>query len=396
MKAGLGNLVALIVLTIGCFAVMATISLGVGWPSFLISEKQAKRTTEIPKSPVAVMSAEPEEVEVTATYTGMLRPFERYVLGFEVSGRLESLGTREDGKTLDQGDRVTAGQVLAKLDDKLATAQLKEARARLEQAQTDMNRAQDLRARGQRVITDAEFQNFVTQLQLAEAAVAMAEKRLADATLIAPATGKISKRLANAGESINMHQTIFEIVEVDRVLLAVGVPESQIGELAVGQPAQLDLLGTDRFGQKKTCGQGTVYRVGETADDKTGLFEVELLIDNEKQELRPGLVATAHIVVAKLNAFLLPMASAVHRDGKVLIYSVGNDGLAHVHELTRWIEQGQEILVPEIPPEHRQIVVRGQHRLVEGRAVEIIPSESAGGESPETNLTQAANTQPDA
>ena len=101
-----------------------------------------------------------------------------------------------------------------------------------------------------------------------------AQKNLADATLLAPCDGIISQRLVNAGESIAMHQPAMEIVQVDRVLLIVGVPESRVQELdnrrrllasrrppAVLTDSAVDpttvaiptvhvqLMGTDRFGQ---------------------------------------------------------------------------------------------------------------------------------------------------
>lgn len=364
----------LIVLTIGCAIVMVTVSLGVGWPPFLLPAKTAKPVLEVPKTPVAVLQARPRRVELLASYTGMVRPFERYTLGFETGGRLEAFGTNDKGKLLDQGDRVAAGQVLARLDQRLLVAQLKESKARLEQAQTDMNRANELRAKNQRIITDAEFQNNVTQLQLAEAGLAITEKRLSDATLISPVNGKISKRKANPGESVNANQAILEVVQIDKVLLVLGVPESQIQAIAPGQPVHVELLARDKFGQPISGTDGTIYRVGETADDKTGLFEVEVLVDNADDRLRPGLVATGHIVVETLNAFALPMSCAIQRDGKMFIYTINAQGLAKSLELPRWIEQGREIIVPELPTEHRQVVVRGQHRLIDGRAVLVSPA----------------------
>lgn len=391
MKSGLGNLIALIVLTIGAGVVMATVSLGMGWPSFLISAKAEKKVLEIPRTPVSVYRVAPAPVEVISSYTGMIRPFERYTLGFEVGGRLERLGTNDQGKPLDQGDYVKQGQLLASLDDRLLVAQLKESKARLEQAQSDMNRAKELRSRGAGNITDAVFQDNVTKLQLAEAGLAMTEQRLADATLVAPVDGKISKRLVSPGESVNANQAIMEIVEVDRVLLVLGVPESQISEIKKGLPAHIELLARDKFGKKLAGASGSVYQVGETADDKTGLFEVEVLIDNEAGRLKPGLVAIGHIVTSQLTGYRLPMASAVYRDGKTYLFSVGDDGCAHTCAIDRWIEQGRDIVVPEIPEQHRQVVVRGQHRLIDGRTVEVTEVSAA-----DLNSLQADVSQPNA
>src|SRR5690349_10760121 len=100
MKSGLGNLIALIVLTIGAGLVMVTVSLGMGWPSFLIPAKPEKKLLDVPRTPVSVYRVSPGPVEVVSSYTGMMRPFERYTLGFEVGGRLERLGTNDQGQPL--------------------------------------------------------------------------------------------------------------------------------------------------------------------------------------------------------------------------------------------------------------------------------------------------------
>ena len=106
----------------------------------------------------------------------MIRPLERFTLGFEVAGRVDELGEVEapggpDASTprpLDDGDRVTAGQGLARLDNRAHLARIEEVRARhtenqanltaasarREQAHDDKKRADDLRSRGGTAITD--------------------------------------------------------------------------------------------------------------------------------------------------------------------------------------------------------------------------------------------------
>ena len=167
MKKETGNLIGLIVVTIGAGIIMLTTFLGVGWIGSG-SKKAVERA--IPPTPVVVFQAQPEHIEITDTYAGMLRPFERYALGFEIAGRIESFGVNADGKSLDDGDYVTAGQSIAQLDQRLLNVQMREARAKLEQAQSDMNRANELKGRSVGAMSEAEYQKNVTNLQLAQTA----------------------------------------------------------------------------------------------------------------------------------------------------------------------------------------------------------------------------------
>ncbi len=280
-----------------------------------------------------------------------------------------------------------------------------------------MQRASELRGRGNTSITEAEFQRRITELAVAKSIVAATEKSLEDARLVAPCDGVISRRFINSGESVNPNQNAFEIVQVDQVLLAVGVPESRIQELHArrreilrsrGQAvvetstsrdahtperfkAYVELLSTDRFDRPWPTRVGEVYRISETADDRTGLFEVEVLLDNADGVLKPGLVAEAKLVIDQIMGFRLPIRSALIRSGKTAIFTIestdsdvpfmfwslgtGQDFRARELVLTKWLEQGSDLIIPDLPGENVTVVLRGQHRLVDGRRVRIVGTE---------------------
>jgi len=380
------NLIALIVITVVGVAIMITVGVG-GRLTASSGRNKVQVQLAIPKTPVSVLNAQPEEVEIISSYAGFFRPFERHKLSFEIAGRVEAFGTNERGEPLDQGDQVRAGQEIARLDQRVVAAQLREMRARLEEAQSDMRRATELRATGQRAITEEAYESMVTQLETAKVAVDLAEKRLKDTVLTAPADGVLSQRMTNVGESVAANATVFELIENDRLLMQVGVPESRISEVRVGQPVRLDLMRKDRYGEPPAPLTGEVYRVGEVADDKWGMFLVEVVVPNADRALKPGVIAKAGIVTSKVLGFRLPHHSAVLRDGRRLVFAVGEGQRAQGVELTRWIEQGPDLILPidELPEAYRQVVVRGQHRLIDGREVEIVEPES---------LTQAGDATP--
>ena len=106
-----------------------------------------------------------------------------------------------------------------------------EASANLEQASSDLVRARQVREGGFGGITDAELQEYLTSEALSKAALEIATKNLEDAVLRSPVDATVARRMAEPGESVSAHQTVFELVENDDVLLVVDVPESRIREL---------------------------------------------------------------------------------------------------------------------------------------------------------------------
>jgi len=310
---------------------------------------------------------------------------------------------------LDEGDEVTAGQLLAKLDnrshlarlDELRAryaenqAKLKDASARREKAHQDMRRAEGLRRRGGTAITDAQYDEYVANLAVAEAqydaakaqvnvAAAqyeMARKEYEDTFLRSPVDGVIAKRHVNPGESVSPHQPVMEIIQVGRVLLVVGVPEAYIGHVRVGQKVRVELLARDRFGRKRPELPGRVHQVAEAADQTTGLFEVEVAVDNPQRRWKPGLIALGHIVVQEMQGYRVPLASAVFREEEAFVFAADGSGVARKVPIEHWIEQGRDLILEDLAPEHRRVVVRGQHRLVDGRPVELVELE--GSETPD-------------
>ena len=418
----IARMFALLLVTV--FAVAVMVASGGRWWGLLGQRAEEPDTAdeqlELTPAPVAVRRLEPETIELAETWSGMIRPFERFTFAFESAGRIETLGKDDAGAELDIGARVTQGQVLAVLDQRILLARKEEAHARLELAQDELRRVRDLHQRTPGAVSEVEMRQRETDVIVTQAQAAQAEKELEDSTLRSTIDGVISRRFVKPGESVNPRQAVFEVVQVDRVLLVVGVPQSRIARLVARQREierrrrEADRLtrvggapdhdredlqfkvyvtpaGNNVFRPQTEPLIGEVYRIGETSDDKTGLFEVEVLLDNRDGRLRPGQIALARIVTDRRTAYRLESSSAVFRENRAYLYTVQAPGnrapSASTNESTaanlragvfalqpgNYVEQGFELIVFELPPEHRTVIVSGQHRLVDGRLVEIVP-----------------------
>lgn len=373
-----------------------------------------------PRTAVQALSVEPSVRDVVVRYSGKIQAWETYSLGFEVAGRVAALGQNARGEPLDDGDRVEAGQILARLDDRIFRARLAEAIANFEMAASDVER--NRRARD--AITEAEFQSAVTARAQAQAAQEVAEKNLADSILTSPVSGTIARRLVEAGESVGANEVVFEIVENDRLRLVVNIPEARVRELELRRRevarsrasgfatdpedsvfrAHMRLEGTDIYGKPWPSIDAEVYRIAERADPVTGLFEVEVVIDNRDGLLRPGMVATADIVTERVLAYAAPEAAVLFRQGQTYLYTIDDEptempvmfwdvGQSQVQRarrvnLERWIDQGETILLPADAVQLGAVVVRGQERLRDGQLVRLV-----AGDGDTTVVSQASDSQ---
>ena len=130
----------------------------------------------VPAAPVVTRPLVAEPIEVLNTYAGMIQPFERFSIGFEIAGRVNALGQNEQQQDLDEGDEVRQGQVLATLDPRILTARVSETTALLEQAQQELQRARQMRRGPNPAISETDFQTRVTDLAVAEAQAITAQK----------------------------------------------------------------------------------------------------------------------------------------------------------------------------------------------------------------------------
>jgi RND family efflux transporter MFP subunit len=399
------------------------------WVMWKVSSKDEnsaadERTPLRTMSPVvaakALVKIEPLQVqmcEIYSTFSGKIRAWETYQIGFETPGRVKTLGQNSAGQPLDEGDLVTQNQILAVLDERVYEAQKAEAAARLDQASADVRRAERVRLTNPTAVTDAELQQLTTEEALARARLEVAVKHLEDATLRAPVAATISKRMIKSGESVSAHQRVFELVQNDEVLLVVDVPESQIRELesrmrvvekniAGTDPdadpddrafrAHVHLEGRDRFGNSWPPLLGEVFHIAEVSDPVTGLFEVEIRLANDERLLRPGMVATVDLVTARIAGYRVPEEAVIYRDRRAYLFTVDSEPIdlemlywnvgstdlyrARQVDLRQWIDQGSHVIVPGEDVELETVVVRGHFRLGDGQVVRVknLPKQSPG------------------
>jgi RND family efflux transporter MFP subunit len=235
---------------------------------------------------------ERETVSVSGTVT---TPDSPVAVSFLVSGKVIFVGPRE-------GDYVKRGQRLASIDPTDYQLALTAATKQKDMAEVAHKRAEDEHRRMKMLYDSnslapndyekfkAAFDSTARQYEQAVASEKLSRKHLTDATLYAPTSGYIAKRLIEPGDTASVGQPIFEIVQLNPMEVNVGVPETDIHLVRIGQKADITVpaLPGKSF-------QGTVRIINVSADPGTRTYMTRISVANKEHSLRVGMVAEATI-----------------------------------------------------------------------------------------------------
>jgi len=329
---------------------------------------------------------------------------------FLVSGKVVFVGPRE-------GEYVRKGEVLARIDPtdfnlsvKGAAAQAASAQAALEkalhsarpelleQARIAYERAED-EYRRMKMLYDSkslapnDFQKYKAAYEHAKqdyeqaktggqredkdlakasynqaaAHLDIARKALSDATLRAPTSGYIAKRAIEVGDTASPGRPVFEIVQMDPVEVNVGVPETDINLVKLGQKADITVpaLSGKSF-------QGTVRIINVSADPNTRTYMARISVANPEHLLRVGMVAEATIRGDRTVSMVTLPGDAVIRDpqGATQVYVYYPD---QKRVYTKRVEIGatinKDVEITSGLEGNELIVLAGQTKLRNGQVV---------------------------
>jgi len=283
----------------------------------------------------------------TRTVTGpaLLEALVKVEVGARIPGRIAELAA-------DEGDRVTAGALLVRLDagdaaHLLAQAEAQTAAARrtvteaeadraaaeaaLLRAQADFRRKEDLLPRG--FATRAEFDAARStldqaaanaersrsavmrardQLSAAEAGARGTGVRLDDTSIIAPVSGVVTERLRNVGDVVAAGTPILRVVDPERIVLSARFDESVMAQIVPGQSAELRYVS-----YPGRVFRGTVLRIGRSVDTTTREFTVELTTEELPPHWAIGQRAMVTLATASLPAAItVPQDALAPRRGQ--------------------------------------------------------------------------------
>ena len=237
------------------------------------------------------------------TTVGSLRSDEAVIVRPEIAGRVAEIAFKE-------GQRVTKGQVLIRLDDSVQRADLERARANLTLSKSKYERAVDLRAKG--FISGQAKDEAENTLKVAQADAELAAARLAKTEIRAPFGGIIGLRSVSVGDYVKEGQDIVNLEEIDPLKADFRVPEVFLSQVKAGQVLQVTM---DALPDRTWPGQ--VYAINPLVDANGRAIAIRAQVPNADGKLRPGMFARVRLLTSEArDSLMIPEES---------IFPVGDD-----------------------------------------------------------------------
>jgi membrane fusion protein (multidrug efflux system) len=252
---------------------------------------------------------EPAAIHVdSASVAARPMPHELPLTGQLVANQQSEVAANGAGrvvKTLvERGTYVKEGATLVQLDTKSAQLSEAEAKANLSTAVAAQELADTLCKRNQELFdkgaiskeewerTGNQCKTSASSVEGARARAELAAKTLSDATVRAPFSGMVGERYISVGEYVQPATRVISLVELDPLRLQLTVPEADIGQIQEGREVKFSV---DAFPDKGFT--GVVKYVDPTVRSTTRDLVVEAVVQNPDHLLKPGMFATAHLVL---------------------------------------------------------------------------------------------------
>jgi RND family efflux transporter MFP subunit len=331
----------------------ATATAALALLAFACGRKEpAAPTRPAEPSPTTVRFLVPEKVRFAPRVdaTGVLKAREASQLAFPIAGTLRSVLVR-------RGQVVAAGEPLAILDADVVRAAVAQAEASLAATRAQARLSEDAFERSQRLraqesisesqFVQAEGQRDLAQAQMraSEAALRQAQVNLEKHTLKAPFAGVVTKVPDGTGIAVAAGQVIVAL-EANRLLvLDTTLTQDEAAPLRVGQPVEVVVAETG------SRASGAVIRlVLPSVDPGTGRVPVEVAVPNADGRLLPHAFARATFPGgAEQDAWKVPVAALVQRDGAVAVWVADPEGRARTLPVKLLAQSGTEALVTPGP-----------------------------------------------
>jgi membrane fusion protein, multidrug efflux system len=266
---------------------------------------------------------------------------------------------------VEEGDNVTAGQVLARLDGDRLRLELAQTDANLRKLERDYNRQLELSEKG--LVAKGTAENAKFDLDALRAAYDSAKLELSYTEIRAPIAGVVSARHIKVGNTIKPNDPTFRVTNLDPLVAYVHVPEKEFRKLAPAQAVDIvvDALGGQHFA-------ASIARISPTVDPQTGTFRAEVEVPDPTRHLKPGMFARVNVVYERRdNALQLPRSAILDADGEQSVYVVVGGKAEQRRVETGLVNNGWIEVVKGLKGSERVVVV-GQAGLKSGTAVKVV------------------------
>jgi membrane fusion protein (multidrug efflux system) len=324
-------------------------------------------------APAIAAAAEPVRVAVAqglrgdidryVALPGTLRANQQVTLQARVAGFVKSV-------SVDRGDRVAAGQVVAEIEVPELLAERTKQQAEVKVAETEAKRLENGRAKSPDLVTAQGLEAAVGRWEVARAELTKTETLLAYANLAAPFSGTVTARFVDPGAFVPAGaaggaSAVVTLVDTRVLRAQVPVPESEAVWVKVGQPVRINVEGlTNTF-------QATISRHAASIDETTRSLVVEADLPNPTDTLRPGMSAIVRLGLERhARARLVPTDGVLVEKAGAFVFQV-RDGVSRKTAVKLGFQDGPRTEILSGIEDTATIIVPAKSAPADGTAVQI-------------------------
>jgi membrane fusion protein (multidrug efflux system) len=318
---------------------------------------------------VSVLRLEPQNLEDTWTFGGVIEASKDIIPASELGGGVEWIGVRE-------GDSLEKGQEIAHVNLEMLETALDQANARFHLAEVQHRRQKTLFEK--KLISAGQMDRFEADLRIARANARAARVRFEKGKIVSPVSGILNRLDIDVGEVIAPARPIGHIVRLDEVKAVVSFPEKDLPFIQEKKSVEIRLLSHPGW-----TFRGEIDFIAAAAEKQGRTFRVEVLVPNPEHRLRPGMIVDAVFPKpVRKNVILVPQTAVLSKEGRKWVF-VEENGAAREREIETGARSGTEIEVLEGLETGDLLVVLGQHNLMDGDPVHVARKENIEKERPQ-------------
>jgi len=325
-----------------------------------------------PKIPVDVAVARSATVMITVEAVGTARANEAVTVSSEVTGVVETI-------SFEEGQMVSAGDVLIQLNSDVQRADVEVRRAEVELRQAELQNARQLFERAERLIktdnvSQARYDELAALRRAAEASVKSAqaalrstEARLVKQRISAPFGGRVGMRHISPGELIEPGNPVVTVDDISVIKLDFQVPERSLASIQIGQEVTAR---TEAYPDEVFFGRVTT--VDTRVDPVTRAVSVRAEMPNADGRLKPGMFLTVELGVdTRPGAVLIPEQALVIEGAARFVFVVDEGGVVKRTNVVTGQRMQGAIEVVEGIVAGQTVVIGGVQKVRDGALVTV-------------------------
>ncbi|NOZ67794.1 MAG: efflux RND transporter periplasmic adaptor subunit [Deferribacteres bacterium] len=324
----------------------------------LRAEKLAALHKARPPVNVVVLDLRPMPIRDRLDLPAQVEPWVELRVAAEVPGRIVEVAAKE-------GDYVEKGDLLARIDTRDYENELEKIRAEYDLARKTLARTKGLYSEG--LVTRERLDSDTARVEALGASMKNAGLRLRRCSINAPVSGIVNRLDAEEGLYMNTGDTVAVILEIDRIKVAAGIPESDVD--AVGRLEYFDLT-IDSLGGRTV--RGRKHFLSKNTESFAHVYRLEIEVDNPGRDILPGMFARVNIVKKEVpDALSVPLYAIIAREDRQFVY-VAEDGKARARTVETGILEGWRMQITKGVEPGDQVIVVGQRSVNDGREINIV------------------------